>query len=209
MSVIIGLTGSIATGKSTVSKMFKEWEIPVVDADQIARNVVKPGEPAYEKIVEHFGEKVLYENGMLNRKKLGEIVFNDEEERKRLNSFIHPEIRKEMIRQRESHVANGEPAVVLDIPLLFESKLFDYVDKVLVVYVEPEVQLERLMERDESGKEEALSRIQSQISITEKKDRADAIIDNTDSVDHSREQLKDILREWGIENKIYKNSNIF
>ncbi|MFD2639886.1 dephospho-CoA kinase [Piscibacillus salipiscarius] len=201
MSVIIGLTGSIATGKSTVSKMFKEWEIPVVDADQIARNVVKPGEPAYEKIVEHFGEKVLYENGMLNRKKLGEIVFNDEEERKRLNSFIHPEIRKEMIRQRESHVANGEPAVVLDIPLLFESKLFDYVDKVLVVYVEPEVQLERLMERDESGKEEALSRIQSQISITEKKDRADAIIDNTDSVDHSREQLKDILREWGIENK--------
>lgn len=109
-----------------------------------------------------------------------------------------------MIRQRESHVANGEPAVVLDIPLLFESKLFDYVDKVLVVYVEPEVQLERLMERDESGKEEALSRIQSQISITEKKDRADAIIDNTDSVDHSREQLKDILREWGIENKIYK-----
>ncbi|MGP4071318.1 dephospho-CoA kinase [Piscibacillus sp. B03] len=201
MSVIIGLTGSIATGKSTVSKMFKEWEIPVVDADQIARNVVEPGEPAYNKIVKHFGEKVLYDNGTLNRKKLGEIVFGDEEERKTLNGFIHPEIRKEMIRQREEYVAAGESAVVLDIPLLFENKLFDYVDKVLVVYVDPDTQLERLMERDETGQEEALSRIQSQISITEKKDRADAIIDNTGSVEKSKEQLKEILQKWGIENK--------
>ncbi|SEQ72049.1 dephospho-CoA kinase [Piscibacillus halophilus] len=201
MSLIIGLTGSIATGKSTVSNMFKAWEIPVVDADQIAREVVEPGKPAYQKIVEHFGKKVLYDNGTLNRKKLGEIVFGNDEERKKLNSFIHPEIRKEMVRQREEYVSAGESAVVLDIPLLFESKLFDYVDKVLVVYVDPEIQLERLMERDGSDKEEALSRIQSQIPITEKKERADAIVDNTGTIENSKEQLKEILLNWGIEHK--------
>ncbi|TFB24997.1 dephospho-CoA kinase [Filobacillus milosensis] len=201
MSVVIGLTGSIATGKSTISQMFKEWKIPVVDADQIARDVVKPGEPAYEKIVEHFGEKVLYEDCSLNRKKLGEIVFQDQEEREKLNGFIHPEIRKEMLRQRDYFVNQGEQAVVLDIPLLFESQLFDYVDKVLVVYVDPETQLKRLTERDESSKEEALSRIQSQIPITEKRDQADAVVDNNASVERSKEQLIEILLNWGISNK--------
>ncbi|RPF55391.1 dephospho-CoA kinase [Aquisalibacillus elongatus] len=201
MSIIIGLTGSIATGKSTVSKMFKEWDIPVVDADQIARDVVKPGWPAYEKIVDYFGEQVLFEDRTINRKKLGEIVFQNEEERKKLNGFIHPEIRKEMLRQRDYYIQLGEQAVVLDIPLLFESELFDYVDKVLVVYVDPETQMERLMERDQSSREDAKSRIDAQIPITEKKERSDAIVDNTGTIANSQEQLEHILKKWGIEHK--------
>ncbi|GEL76834.1 dephospho-CoA kinase [Tenuibacillus multivorans] len=198
MSVVIGLTGSIATGKSTVSNMFKEWEIPVVDADQIARDVVEPGEVAYQKIVDHFGELVLHDDKTLNRQKLGQIVFENEAERNKLNRFIHPEIRKEMLRQRDEYVTNDEPAVVLDIPLLFESQLFDYVDKVLVVYVDPELQLERLVERDNSSKEEAMNRINSQISITEKRDQADAVVDNSGTIEESREQLIQILKNWGI-----------
>lgn len=198
LSVVIGLTGSIATGKSTVSNMFKEWEIPVVDADQIARDVVEPGEVAYQKIVDHFGELVLHDDKTLNRQKLGQIVFENEAERNKLNRFIHPEIRKEMLRQRDEYVTNDEPAVVLDIPLLFESQLFDYVDKVLVVYVDPELQLERLVERDNSSKEEAMNRINSQISITEKRDQADAVVDNSGTIEESREQLIQILKNWGI-----------
>ncbi|MGM8215572.1 dephospho-CoA kinase [Bacillaceae bacterium W0354] len=198
MTLVIGLTGSIATGKSTISNMFKEWNYPVVDADKIAREVVEPGEAAYEKIVSYFGESILNSDRTIDRKKLGHIVFNDKNERDQLNGIIHPEIRKEMLRQRDAFIEQKAPAVVLDIPLLFESQLFDYVDKVLVVYVEPEVQLERLMKRDGSSKEEALSRIKSQIPITEKKERADAFIDNSRTITDSKEQLKNILKQWNV-----------
>ncbi|PKR79256.1 dephospho-CoA kinase [Halalkalibacillus sediminis] len=199
MTVVIGLTGSIATGKSTISEMFKEWNIPVVDADQIARKVVEPGEEAYKKIVKAFGEDVLYEDGTLNRKALGSIVFQNEERRTELNGIIHPEIRKEMLQQRDHHVNQDVDAVVMDIPLLFESELFDYVEKILVVYVNPSVQLERLMERDNSTEKEASERIKSQISIEEKRERADAIIDNGGTVEESNQQLKDILKKWEID----------
>src|SRR5690625_1069171 len=120
MTLIIGLTGSIGTGKSTIAKKMHELQIPIVDADIIAREVVEPGKDAYNDIVTTFGEQILQNDGTLDRKKLGSIVFADESKRKTLNEIIHPAIRAEILRQRDAYVAEGHPCVVLDIPLLYE-----------------------------------------------------------------------------------------
>lgn len=199
MTLVIGLTGSIATGKTTISNMFQQLNIPVIDADQIARDVVQPGETALKKIADVFGQSILHEDGSLNRQALGDIVFNDKEKLETLNNIIHPAIRKEMTRQKESYIKKDVPCVVLDIPLLFENKLEYLVNKIIVVYVNEQVQLERLMARDKSTKEDALSRIKSQISIEKKKDKADAVINNNDTIEHSFHQLKDILNKWQIQ----------
>lgn len=198
MAIIIGLTGSIGTGKSTVSKMFQQLNIPVVDADIIAREVVEPNKLAYKAIVEAFGQEILLKDETIDREKLGSIIFSDDEKRKTLNSIIHPAIRKEMLRQKESYISDGHECVVLDIPLLFESKLEHYVDKILVVYVDPEIQLQRILKRDDTNMEDVKQRIASQIPITKKRDLADAIIDNNGTVGDSFNQLKKILIDWNI-----------
>ena len=198
MSVIIGLTGSIATGKSTIAKMFKELDIEVIDADLIAREVVEAGEPAYMDIVKAFGESILEDNKEINRKALGNIVFNDEAKRKTLNNIIHPAIRKEMLAQRDALIKSGSEVIVMDIPLIFESGLEDYVEKILVAYTTETTQLKRLIARDKSTEEEAMSRIKSQISIEEKKEKADAIIDNNGTREESYNQLLDVLKKWGV-----------
>ena len=198
MALIIGLTGSIGTGKSTIANKFRDLDIPVVDADLIAREVVEPGKDAYQDIVATFGKEILQNDKTLDRKALGNIVFNNEEKRKQLNAIIHPAIRKEMVRQRDEWVRNGKECVVLDIPLLYESRLTHYVDKVIVVYVDPEIQLQRIMDRDQSTEEEAKSRINSQIPVSEKAKKADAVIDNNRSKEESYRQLKAILEDWGI-----------
>lgn len=201
MTVVIGLTGSIATGKSTVSDMFREWEIPVIDADKLSREVVEPGEEAYNQIVEVFGSDVLLHTEEIDRKKLGKIIFSDERKREQLNSIVHPQVRKRMIEKREAYKEQGASAVVLDIPLLFESGLTGYVDKTMVVYVDESVQLQRLVDRDESSEEDALERIRSQLPISEKAERADAVINNNGSVEDTRKQLMEQLAEWGIVEK--------
>ena len=198
VALIIGLTGSIGTGKSTIANKFSDLEIPVVDADLIAREVVELGKEAYKDIVATFGEEILQHNQTLDRKALGKIVFNDESKRKQLNAIIHPAIRKEMLRQRDEWVQRGKECVVLDIPLLYESGLTHFVDKVIVVYVDPDVQLHRIIARDESTEEEAKSRINSQMPIKEKAEKADAVIDNNGSKEESYKQLIAILEEWGI-----------
>lgn len=195
--MIIGLTGGIASGKSTVSKMIEELKIPVVDADFIARQVVLPGEMAYNEIVETFGEQVVADDGSLDRKKLGTIIFNDEDKRKTLNRIVHPAVRKEMLRQKDDYLKEHD-SVVLDIPLLYESKLTHLVDRTLLVYVSADVQLKRLIERDQSSKEEALSRIQSQIPLSEKKQWADKVINNNGTIEESKKQLIHSLSEWGV-----------
>lgn len=198
MALIIGLTGSIGTGKSTIANKFRDLDIPVVDADLIAREVVEPGKDAYQDIVATFGKEILQNDKTLDRKALGNIVFNNEEKRKQLNAIIHPAIRKEMVRQRDEWVRNGKECVVLDIPLLYESGLTHFVDKVIVVYVDPEIQLQRIMDRDQSTEEEAKSRINSQIPVSEKAKKADAVIDNNRSKEESYRQLKAILEDWRI-----------
>ncbi|MGS0905889.1 dephospho-CoA kinase [Bacillus altitudinis] len=196
MTLVIGLTGGIASGKSTVSQMIKEKGIRVVDADIIAKEAVSKGSAALHQIVQTFGEEVLLPNGELNRQQLGTIIFSDEEKRKQLNAIVHPEVRKEMLEQRDEGVSNNETFVVLDIPLLFESKLEGLVDRIIVVYTTPELQLSRLMNRNDLSEEEALNRIQSQQSLEEKCQKADRVIENTKDLAFIRKQLENILNEW-------------
>lgn len=196
MTLVIGLTGGIASGKSTVSQMIKEKGIRVVDADIIAKEAVSKGSAALHQIVQTFGEEVLLPNGELNRQQLGAIIFSDEEKRKQLNAIVHPEVRKEMLEQRDEGVSNNETFVVLDIPLLFESKLEGLVDRIIVVYTTPELQLSRLMNRNDLSEEEALNRIHSQQSLDEKCQKADRVIENTKDLAFIRKQLENILNEW-------------
>ncbi|MEK5498244.1 dephospho-CoA kinase [Bacillus sp. FSL M8-0077] len=196
MTLVIGLTGGIASGKSTVSQMIKEKGIRVVDADIIAKEAVSKGSPALHQIVQTFGEEVLQPNGELNRQQLGAIIFSDEEKRKKLNAIVHPEVRKEMLKQRDEGVSNQETFVVLDIPLLFESKLEGLVDRIIVVYTTPDLQLSRLMNRNDLSEEEALNRIHSQQPLEEKCQKADRVIENTKDLAFMRKQLENILNEW-------------
>lgn len=198
MTLIIGLTGSIGTGKSTIANKLKQLNIPVIDADVIAREVVEPGETAYDKIVANFGEEILHENRTLNREKLGAIVFSDEVKRKQLNGIVHPAIHAEMIAQRDNFVAKEVPCVVLDIPLLYESELTHFVEKVIVVATDRATQLGRILKRDAIDKEEALRRMDSQIDVAKKAELADAVIDNNGTIAESEEQLEAILRKWKV-----------
>ncbi|RZT22086.1 dephospho-CoA kinase [Fictibacillus sp. BK138] len=193
--MIIGLTGGIATGKSTASHILSEQGIPVIDADIIAREVVKPGKDAYEKIVAFFGEEVLLSDKTLNRAKLGEIIFNNSEKRQKLNQIVHPAVRSEMKKQAELYLSSGNPLVIMDIPLLFESKLTHMVDKTWLIYTHPDIQLRRLMERDGYSEEQALSRIKSQMPIDEKKELADIVIENNDTKEELKQKLFRLLQE--------------
>ncbi|GCD81564.1 dephospho-CoA kinase [Parageobacillus thermoglucosidasius] len=196
MALTIGLTGGIASGKSTVTKMIRELGIPVIDADQIARDVVKMGEEAYNQIIQAFGQEILQEDGEIDRAKLGAIVFHNEQERKKLNAIVHPAVRRRMLAEKEAYVQKGAKTVVLDIPLLFESELTHLVDKTIVVYVDDDVQLERLMKRNGFSKEEALARIQAQMPLREKVKKADAVIDNNGTIEETKQQLWQIFRRW-------------
>lgn len=194
--MIIGLTGSIASGKSTVSQMLKELGYPIVDADLVARQVVEPGSETLEKITRTFGEEVILPDGSLDRKKVGDIIFSDPASRKRLNDIIHPAIRNEMLRQRAAYVAEGRKVVIMDIPLLFESKLQHFADRIMVVSVTEENQLKRLMERNELTEGEALARISSQLPMSVKEEGADAVIYNNGTIEETKWQLNRILEEW-------------
>ena len=195
--MIIGLTGSIASGKSTVAQMLANYGLPIVDADLVARQVVEPGSETLMQIAEVFGQDVILPTGEMNRAKVGSIIFGDEEKRAQLNGIIHPAIRIEMLRQRDRYVADGKH-VIMDIPLLFESKLQHFVEKILVVTVSKEKQLTRLMARNDLTQEEALARISSQLPLAVKEQGADAIIYNDGTIDESRVQLIAILKNWAI-----------
>lgn len=198
MSLIIGLTGSIATGKSTIAAMFGEFNIPVIDADKVAREVVNPNEAASIEIRKTFGDDVFHEDNTLNRERLGEIIFADEEKRKQLNNIVHPAIRKRMLEKKEALLADGAECIVFDIPLLFESKLEHFVEKIIVVSIDEDVQLKRLMDRNTFTEDEAKQRISSQIPVADKAKKADAVIDNNGSIEESQKQLVEILEAWNV-----------
>lgn len=196
--MIIGLTGSIASGKSTVAKMLKAKGYPIVDADEIARLVVEPGSSVLKEIESVFGAQALLADGSMNRAQVGKIVFSDAEKRKQLNAIIHPAIRKELIAQKEAHLAAGAKTVVLDIPLLFENNLQTYAESILVVSITPDVQKSRLMSRNGLTEQEADERIASQLPIAVKEQGADAVINNNGSIEETEEQLHAILRKWDV-----------
>ncbi len=197
--MIIGLTGNIATGKSTISNMFQaKYQIPVIDADIVSREVVEPGEQALEEIAATFGEDILLEDGTLNRKKLGSIIFQDETKREKLNAIVHPAVRKKMLSKKEELLQQGNQTIVMDIPLLFENNLTYLVEKTIVVYTSHQIQLQRLKERNQLSEKEAIERMNSQMDIDKKRELADAVIDNSGSIEQSEKQLKNILQKWEL-----------
>lgn len=198
MGQIIGITGGIASGKSTVSLYLQELGFTIVDADLASRAVVEPGEEAYHQVVEAFGEDILLTDGNIDRVMLGSIIFNDQEKRLLLNGIVHPAVRNWMRVKTEAALASGEETVFMDIPLLFESKLTFMVDKTLLIYVDEQVQLERLMNRNGLSETEALARINSQMPLADKKALADAVIDNNGDINETKRQVKAILSEWYV-----------
>lgn len=192
---IVGLTGSIATGKSTVAEMLEELGASIIDADAIARAVVEPGQPGLKKIIEAFGEEVLLPDGSLDRDKLGEIIFNDEDKRKQLNNITHPMISERMMKLVAEERKKGAKVCVMDIPLLFEGGgKYSWLKPVLLAHSDEKAQLERLMERNSYSMEEAKSRISSQMNIDEKVKLADFVIYNSGTIEETREQVKAV---WG------------
>ncbi|WP_438447969.1 dephospho-CoA kinase [Gorillibacterium sp. sgz5001074] len=195
----IGLTGGIACGKSTVSSMLVRRGAILIDADRLAREVVEPGAPALAEVVRVFGQAVLMEDGTLNRQELGKLVFGSEEKRKELEGILHPPIRKLMLeRMAEYERSAPDKLVVVDVPLLYESELEELFQEVLVVYVPPELQLIRLMERNGLSQEEASKRIQAQMPIEWKKEWADHVIDNSGLPEETEEQVDRFWKRKGL-----------
>ena len=193
MSYILGLTGSIATGKSTVAKLFLSAGIPVVDADLGARAVVLPGAPGLADIIEHFGEAYLLSDGTLDRKRLGALIFSDREKRKELDVLLKERINDWIQAEKERYISEGHKLIVLDIPLLYEGGYEDSCDAVMVVYVPEELQVQRLMSRNHLDADEAAQRMQSQLSIEKKKELADFVIDNSGTIEETKKQVNDWL----------------
>ena len=192
---VLGLTGGIGSGKSTVSQMFAEYGAEVVDADQIAREVVAPGQPALQAIKEAFGAAVIRPDGRLDRTRLGGLIFRDPASRARLNTITHPRIQERL--QQEVEVRRPRDGIlILDIPLLYETGRGDMVEAVIVVWVDRVTQLRRLIDRAGLTANEAAQRLAAQMSLDEKRSRADYVIDNTGSLETTRQQVQEIVRRY-------------
>ncbi|UWE04492.1 dephospho-CoA kinase [Laceyella sacchari] len=192
--MIFGLTGGIATGKSTVAEMLQRHGAVIVDADKVARQVVEPGEEGLSRIASVFGDEVISREGTLDRPALGRIIFHDEKARRKLNELLHPLIMDKMRRDTEK-VRQTEPHAVIiwDVPLLIEEKMTDLVDEVILVYVPQQVQLARLQARDHLDSDEAAARLAAQLPIDEKKRWADYVIDNSGTREETAMQ---VARLW-------------
>lgn len=183
---VIGLTGGIATGKSSVALFFTQLGIPVIDADQLSRDAVLPDTTALEQIITLFGRDVLLHDGTLDRKRLGELVFSDPEKRRQLEAILHPEIRKLAEERIAQAAAAGHQRLIYMAPLLIEAGATDRVDTVWVVTVRPEIQLERLIRRDDISREQAERIVGSQMPLSEKVRYGSVVIDNSGTEEETR-----------------------
>ena len=190
--MVIGLTGGIASGKSTVSAKLKELGAAVIDADLLARDVVRKGEIAYNKIVQCFGADILLPGGDIDRKKLGDIVFSDKEKLELLNSITHPEIINRMKERIQELKAAGAKVIAVDAAILIEMGLHKYVASVWVLSVDRETQLNRLAERDQYDYREAENRINSQFTDEVRKKYADVVIDNSKPIEEVEKRLEEL-----------------
>ncbi|NLJ55438.1 MAG: dephospho-CoA kinase [Firmicutes bacterium] len=187
---IIGLTGNIACGKSTVAQMLAEKGALVIDADQLAREVVRPGQPAWAAIVKWLGEGVLLEDGSLDRQKIASHVFNDKGALQKLNALTHPQVIS-LFHTRSRECAKGDPGkiIVWDVPLLFEAEMEGMVNCVVVVASREETQISRLRERNGFSREEARQRIRSQLELQKKIQGADFVLDNDSTIEFLQQQV--------------------
>jgi dephospho-CoA kinase len=191
---IVGLTGGIASGKSTVARMLVELGAPVVDADALARRVVEPGQPAWEDIVREFGRDVLLPDGAIDRKKLGEIVFGDDARRRRLNAITHPRIATASQADVAAHAAAGAPVVIYEAALLVENGIHRGLDGLIVVACSPAEQLRRLMARDGLDEAAARARIAAQLPLEDKLEAATFVVDTSGPCDATRRQVETVWR---------------
>lgn len=190
----VGLTGSIAVGKSFVLSVLRELGCATFDADKIAHSVMEPGRPAYEDVVAEFGREVLAEDGSIDRAKLGAIVFADEHRRKRLNQIVHPRVIEEQDRLlRESQASAPDGIAVMDAALIIESGGYKRFDKLIVAFCEREIQIERLMRRNGITREDAELRIAAQMSSDEKRGYADFEIDTSGTFDQTRQRVNEVF----------------
>ena len=202
MSVVVGLTGGIGSGKSSVARMFEKLGATIVDADAIVHKLQAPGMPLLRELALAFGEHLIDESGALDRKSLGEIVFRDEAQRRRLNLIVHPAVGAECLKRVAIAREAGASLIVVDIPLLFEGKragtgtasMMDF-DVTVVVWVPEELQVERAVRRDGSSREAVLQRVRSQISLDEKRELADHLIDNSGAVAATQARVEALFRE--------------
>ncbi len=197
MTRVVGLTGGIGSGKSTVARMLRDLGALVIDADAIVRELQAPGTPLLGEMAAAFGPGILGADGALDREALGRRVFSDPEERARLERMVHPRVGRELARRLDAARASGAPLVVLDVPLLLEGRAagrpgasqLPY-DAVIVVWTPEAVQLERQVRRDSRDREDALRRIRAQMSLDEKRRLADHVIDNSGSLEETERQVR-------------------
>ncbi len=193
MTYVVGVTGGIGSGKSAATAEFERLGITVVDADIVSRQVVMPGSPCLQAIAEHFGSDLLTDKGELDRKALRQRVFSDPTEKDWLNSLLHPAIREEILAQLEQ--ANS-PYVILSAPLLLENNLEKYCQRVVVVDVPEELQLQRTIQRDESPREEVEAIMKAQLSREARLRKADDILNNEGSIDELRRQVNQLHQRY-------------
>jgi dephospho-CoA kinase len=207
---VVGLTGGIGTGKSTVGRMLAALGAVVVDSDAIVRELQAPGTPLLAEIVAGFGREMLLPDGSLDRARLGALVFSDPAARARLNALVHPAAGRETLRRLEAARAAGARLVVLDIPLLLEGRAArgapdpkrvasDSAQEVIVVYAPEALQIERQMQRDGATREHALARIRAQLPIEEKKRLADHLVDNSGSLADTERQVREVFAKLTAE----------
>jgi dephospho-CoA kinase len=205
--LIVGLTGGVASGKTAVSQVLKEEGAYIIDADQIAREMVEPHKPAWNELVKAFGKEILQEDEFINRKKLAKKVFGDLKHRKHLNQILHPQIKEEIDRRtKEIGQKDPEAIVVIDAPLLVELGAHRKVDKLIVVTSTLIQQMERLQERDGRSPEEALGIFSAQMPVEEKEKLADFVIRNEGSLEETKKRAREIFKE--LKNGVHqKNKN--
>lgn len=194
--IVAGLTGGIATGKSTVAAIFRTLGANILDADNIAHTVYRQGLPAWRQIVDHFGETILLPNGEIDRQQLGQLVFHQPEAMKQLNAIVHPHVKTRINNLLET-MARDDPQrlAVLDVPLLFETRMDAGLVEVIVVYAPRRVQIQRLMQRDGLTRMDALDRIGAQMSIEEKRQRATMVIDNSGALTDTRRRTQNVFKK--------------
>jgi dephospho-CoA kinase len=193
---IVGLTGGIASGKSLVARVFKDLGAHVIDADRIVHDLLEPEQPACQEVLDRFGKDILLPNGGIDRRKLGEIVFNDPEKRTWLNSCLHPKVFKVYTTQvQHLHCRQPDAIVIFNAALLIETGYHRKMDRIVVIYADMEQQIKRLSLRDKFTREQALARIMSQMPLAEKRTQADYVIDNTGNREDAEVQARQVFQK--------------
>jgi len=192
MALIVGLTGGIVGGKSTVASMFRDLGAKIIDADKLGHSVILPYKPAWKKIVKLYGKDILRNDLTIDREKLGKTVFTNQNLLKKLNELTHPEIIKiikKEINSAKNKTHNQRKILMIDAALIYETKIDKLMDKIIVVYIDKDKQIKRLIKRNNLSKDEALQRIKSQMLMKEKVKMADYVIDNNNSLDKTKKQV--------------------